>query len=109
MEELKLYQKSYDFLIWVFAKTEGFPKSKRFSIGQRLENLFLDFIVLVNNLHYIKEKKRKLIKISAIFDEIKLMLKLCYDTKLISQKSFAFSLGYTEEIGSMIGGFIKKL
>ncbi len=52
MNELKLYQKSYDFLIWMFAKTDGFPKSKRFSVGQRLENLFLDFIVLAYDLHY---------------------------------------------------------
>jgi hypothetical protein len=91
MDELQLYQKAYDFLLWVFNKTDGFPKSKRFSVGTRLENLFLNFIVLVNSLQYTKEKKRKLIKCSALFDEIKLMFKLCYDTKLISQKNFAFT------------------
>jgi len=35
--ELKLFQRTYDFLVWVFAKTDGFPKSKRFSVGLRLE------------------------------------------------------------------------
>jgi hypothetical protein len=76
MEELQLYQKSYDLLLWVFTKTDGFPKSKRFSVGQRLENLFLDFIVLLHSLSYAKDgKRRKLVLASAIFDEIKLMAK----------------------------------
>jgi hypothetical protein len=35
MSELKPFQKTYDFLVWVFAKTDSFPKSKRFSVGQR--------------------------------------------------------------------------
>jgi hypothetical protein len=26
MSELLLYQKSYDFLVWIFNKTDGFPK-----------------------------------------------------------------------------------
>jgi hypothetical protein len=108
MSELKLFQKSYDFLIWVFTKTDGFPKSKRFSIGQRLENLFLDFIVLVNGLAYTRKRERKIVEISAIFDQIKLLLRLAHDTKLLSRDSFAFSLGFTEEIGAMIGGYMKQ-
>ena len=107
MSELKLFQKTYDFLVWVFAKTDGFPKSKRFSMGQRLENLFLDLIVLMDALPYSKRRERLLLRISGIFDQIKLLMRLALDTRLLSRDSFAYSLGYSEEIGAMIGGFLK--
>jgi hypothetical protein len=94
MSELKLFQKSYDFLVCVFTKTDGFPKSKRFSIGQRLENLFLYFIVMVDGLLYTKKRERKLLEISAIFDQIKLILRLAHDTRLLSRDSYAYSLGF---------------
>jgi hypothetical protein len=43
--DLILYKKMYDFLVWYFNKTDSFPKSKRFSIGQRLENLLLNYFI----------------------------------------------------------------
>jgi hypothetical protein len=41
-DDFLLYKKSYDLLVWSFNKTNGFPKSKRFSIGKRLEDKLLD-------------------------------------------------------------------
>ena len=107
MSELVRFQKAYDFLVWVFAKTDGFPKSKRFSIGQRLEVLLLDLVVLLNGLQYSKERARKLFRVSAAFDEIKLLMKHSHDTRLISRDSFAYSLHFADEIGAMIGGLLK--
>ena len=108
MSELLLYQKSYDFLVWVFNKTDGFPKSKRFSVGQRIENLLLDYIVLVNRFQYSKKGEKSAAAISVKFDEIKLMVKICYDTKLIGHNSFAYAVQCCNEIGAMIGGLMKS-
>ncbi len=107
MSDLKLYQKSYDLLVWIFNKTDGFPKSKRFSVGQRLENLLLDFISLLNKYQYSKKQEKSLIVISQKFDEIKLLLKICHDTKLLSHGSFAYTIDICGEIGAMIGGLVK--
>ena len=107
MSELILYQKSYDFLVWVFNKTDGFPKSKRFSIGQRLETVLLDYITLVYKFKYSRKTYKSGLAISAKFDEVKLLIKICYDTKLISKNSFAYAMNSSDEIGAMIGGIIK--
>ncbi len=108
MSELLLYQKSYDFLVWMFNKTDGFPKSKRFSIGQRIENLLLDYMVLVYQFQYSKKGEKSVFALSAKFDEIKMMVKICYDTKLLGHGSFAYAVERCDEIGAMIGGLIKS-
>ncbi|HSV97790.1 MAG TPA: four helix bundle protein [Spirochaetota bacterium] len=109
MSELVPFQKSYDFLVWMFNKTDGFPKSKRFSIGQRLENALLDHISLVYRFKYSKNREKTLFVLSAKFDEIKLLLKICYDSRLIAKNSFAFAMKQCDEIGALIGGLIKSL
>lgn len=108
MSELLLYQKSYDFLLWVFNKTDGFQKSKRFSIGRRLEELMLDFIVLIHRYRYTKKERKSAFALSLKFDEIKLLLKICYDSRLFGSNAFAFSVKSCEEIGAMIGGLIRS-
>ncbi|HPS58020.1 MAG TPA: four helix bundle protein [Spirochaetota bacterium] len=108
MSELKLYQKSYDFMLWLFNKTDGFPKSKRFSVGQRIENTMLEFVIMLNNLQYSKPNRRELYMLSVKFDEVKLLVKISYDAKLIAKNSFAYAVERCDEIGSMLGGYIKS-
>jgi len=108
MSELKLYQKSYDFMLWLFSKTEGFPKSKRFSVGQRIENTMLEFVLMLNRIQYSSPNKRELYLLSAKFDEIETLVKICYDAKLIAKNSFAYAVERCDEIGSMLGGYIKS-
>jgi len=109
MSELKLFQKSYDFMLWLFNKTDGFPKSKRFSVGQRVENTVLEFVLMLNNIQYSKPDKRELIRLSVKFDEIKMLIKICYDAKLIAKNSFIYAVERCDEIGSMLGGYIKSV
>jgi hypothetical protein len=107
LSELLLYQKAYDILIWMFNKTDGFPKSKRFSIGARIEAKLLDMITGIYRLQYAKDGSRLLHKVSLEFDEIKLLLKISHDAKLMSRDSFAYAAGLCGEIGGMIGGLLK--
>lgn len=37
MEDLKIYQKCYDLLLYVFPIVNGFPKAQRFVLGQQIQ------------------------------------------------------------------------
>ena len=93
----------------MFQKTDGFPKSKRFSIGSRIESKLLDMITGIYRLQYMKDGSRLLHRVSSEFDEIKLLMKISYDAKLLSKDSFAYASGLCGEIGSMIGGLMKAV
>ena len=81
MSELIVYQKAYSLLLDVFARTDGFPKSKRFSLGQRLESRLLDMITMLHGYRYVRNKVARAVEISACFDEVKLLLKIAHDAK----------------------------
>ena len=39
-----MFVKTHDFLLWLFAHTGKFPKARRHTLTNRLENALLDFL-----------------------------------------------------------------
>lgn len=87
------------------------PKSSRYTLGQRIENKFLDLLELSYTAYFI-EKEQKVEKIAGcIFhlDTLKFLISIAWETKLISHKQYedlALKLG---EIGKMLWGWKKSL
>lgn len=49
--------KTYDLVLWLIQKVEKFPKSYRFSVGQRLIDTGLDLLLLLVDAAYRKDKR----------------------------------------------------
>ena len=49
--------KTYDLVLWLVQKVEKFPKSYRFSVGQRLVDTGLDLLLLLVEAAYRKDKR----------------------------------------------------
>ena len=48
--------KAYDFLLWLLPKVEKFPRSYRFSVGERMTEAGLDLLVSVTEAAYSRDK-----------------------------------------------------
>ncbi len=107
MENLKILDKTFDFVKWYFAHTEKFPKSKRFSVAVRVENNLLD--VLENLVHVAVSKERlgHLVKINEILDVVRILTRLCFEMKFINVGSYEYAAKQIDEIGKMTGGWIR--
>ena len=66
LDDLIIYQKTYDFILWLHPVVNKFPKSQRFVLGQRIENKTLDFIhsMIVANaarqVRYLEASERRI-------------------------------------------------
>ena len=108
MQELIIFKKSYDFSIWLMNHCNKFPKSHRFSVAVKLENgilAFLRYISLANH----RAKKQPLLHLA---DEellmLRIFLRLSHDLKFISTSSYEYGSKQLEEIGKMLGGWLKS-
>ena len=52
--------KAYDFVLWLVQKVENFPKSHRFTIGERLVANGLDLLTLLVEASYTRQKRELL-------------------------------------------------
>jgi hypothetical protein len=80
-------QEAYEFSIWLIRKVENFPRSYRFSVGDRLVQGILDLLLRLNRLRFL--------------------LRLAKDLNLLNVDSYGHAAERVEEIGRMVGGWRK--
>ena len=87
------------------------PKDRRYTIGARIENKFLD--LLENSyLAYFIAREKKTEKISEcilILDTLKFIISIAWEAKLISSSKYQEIAIKLEEIGKMLGGWKNSL
>jgi len=110
---LPIVQRIYGFYKTFHSYLGKFPKSEKYTLGQTIESntlKMLEEILLVGNSSIDPSlKKDKLILASSKLDLIKLLIRLSYDIKAIDQKGYIALEEMLQEIGKMLGGWIRSI
>jgi four helix bundle protein len=108
ISNLKVFKKSYDFLLWIYPVIKKFPKSEKYTLGEKIKNCILD---LLENIIYFCKNKNKLKylqKIDLNLEKLRIFIRIGKDLNIISFKKYDFAEKQITDIGLLIGGLIKK-
>ena len=95
----------------VFYKySQKFPKKDRYTIAQKAESNILETLELLFLANSKTTKSRLLIlnKVDVKLKILKVLIRLAYDIKAIDQKTYIRLQAQLQEIGRMLGGWIKQ-
>ena len=86
------------------------PKHTRYSLGRKIDELFLGVIenVLAAAGSKPNDKCEHLSKASSKLDLLKFFLQIAWEVKAISDKKFLLLSENLVEIGKMLGGWMKS-
>ncbi|OGZ63076.1 MAG: hypothetical protein A2639_02865 [Candidatus Staskawiczbacteria bacterium RIFCSPHIGHO2_01_FULL_34_27] len=107
-----IIHKIYDFYKEMHKKIEKFPKTSRYSLGQKIENSILDLLetIYLANIQIKTLREPVLHKASAKCELVKILIRLAYDTGVIDNTStYVSAQAKMQEIGKMLGGWIKYM
>ena len=92
-------------------RTASFPKSHRFTFGERMDNLALDCIELCLEAIYqpAAGKRAPLKRLNLQLEKLRIFWRMVSDKKWISLNQLAFVVTKIDEIGRMVGGWLKTL
>ena len=108
IDDLIIYQKTYDLILWIFPIVNKFPKKQRFVLGQQIENELLEIIkdiILANNE---RNKTEILKRISIRLDTLRTLIRLAKDLRFLSIKHYENAAIKMNEIGKLLSGWTKK-
>lgn len=108
--DFPIFQKIYETYKRFYCYLVNFPKKDKYTLGQRCENALLDFletIVIAGGLSKT-EKFPVLQKASTKLDLAKIFIRLCKDLKILDNKKYLELESSLQEIGRMLGGWIKS-
>ncbi|MGA3025731.1 MAG: diversity-generating retroelement protein Avd [Bryobacteraceae bacterium] len=100
-------QKAYEFSLWLVRKVENFPRSYRFSVGDRLVQGVLDLLLRLVDAAYSREKGGILMEVNGMLNRMRFLLRLAKDLNLLTMDSYGYAAERVEEIGRMVGGWRK--
>ena len=106
--DLLVIKKGYDFSKWLLQHTGKFPKSYRFSLAAKLENAILDFIELATVANMRRDKLPLLKKADEALARLRLLFRLSYEMRFVNLKSYEFGSKQVNELGRLLGGWIKR-
>ncbi len=98
------------YAIWQNYLTH-FPKANRYTIGSKIDILFLEAIeyTFLASYTHTEEKRSLLNKSISKVDLVKLLLQLSWEIKALDNKKYAHLAENFAEIGKMLGGWKKQL
>lgn len=98
----------YDFYNKLTQAITSFPKTKRYTLGQKLDNVTLDIFELLFSVPLNPNKTSALQKMSIKLDLLKILLRLAKDNQCLRDKDYLILQANLQEIGKMLGGWIRK-
>ena len=86
-----------------------FPKGKRYTLGQKIDQILLEIIELIITAGYLarEQKLPVLKKIGIKLDVIKILLRLSNEIKCLDNNKYQQIISNVLEVGKMLGGWIK--
>ena len=107
-EDLPIFVRWVDFVKWLLPTTEKFPKRVRFSFTNRIDNLALDVVEDLVAARYSRHKADPLKAVNLKLERLRVLLRLCHDLELLPHRSYEYSVRSLDEVGRMVGGWIKQ-
>ncbi len=107
-KELPIFVKWLEFLKWFLPTLEKFPKKFRFTLSTRMENLSLELVELLIEAKYSKEKGVFLRKANLNLEKIRILMRISHELKIMPTKSYHFASKQINEVGTMLGGWMKS-
>lgn len=88
-----------------------FERTSRFSLGNRVDGLFIALIEQLFLAKYAKPEQKQafLQKASILLDLLKFLLQVSWEIKCITHKDFGLLSTPIQETGKMIGGWLKDI
>ena len=106
MKEALLLEKVYVLLIWVAERVAKFPKDYKYTIGNRLSSRSFDLLEECIAA-YSGSEKSAVRKVSGTLDCVRYYIRFSKDLKLITVDQYGFACEKVNEIGKMVGGWLK--
>jgi four helix bundle protein len=108
-EEYPVIKKMYDLTVEFTLRVRDFPRDTRFILGDRvLTNCYAILEGLIE-ARYTPKRGNILRVLNIKLEKLRFQTRLCKDLKIISVKQYGKLCELLDEVGRMIGGWIKSL
>ena len=104
----KVIDDCHELLRWLIPLLDKFPRSRRFTLGERLESGLLAVLEDCVEAAYSKNKRPQLNSANRRLSSVRHLWRLAFELRVISQKRYFHGSQQLVDIGAQIGAWRKS-
>ena len=108
-ESDNLLTKMQDLLVYLIPQLNKFPRDQKFVLGDRIETKLLDVQEDCLRAYYSRDKRGHLLEANLQLEVARHLVRLANALKLFSNHTYGVLAEKMDEVGRMIGGWLKSV
>ena len=109
MKQSPIFTRTYDLLRWLIPATVKFPRHQRFVLAESLQKDALRFQEQIIRAAYSPQPRPWLEDADATLAVLRTQLRLAHDLALLSRGQYRHAAAMVNEVGKLLGGWLKKV
>ncbi len=101
-------QSCHELLLWLIPQLDKFPRSRRFTLGERLETGMLDVLELLVESAYTRNKEAPLKRANLRLEVVRHVWRLAHELKVTATRQYEYGAKLIDELGRQIGGWLRS-
>ena len=108
-ESDNILTKLQDLLVYLMPQLNKFPRDQKFVLGDRIETKLLDVQEYCLRAYYSRDKRGHLLEANLQLEVARHLVRLANALKLFSNHTYGVLAEKMDEVGRMIGGWLKSV
>jgi len=97
----------YQFMLWVTGIIVKFPKSYKFNIGDRIQDMVINLLMITIEATYTRERAPHSRRAQIFLEQLRFLFRLSFDLRLINDAAYEYAARQIDQIGRGLGGWRK--
>jgi hypothetical protein len=106
--DMLIIARTYDLVVWSCRHIAKFPRSYRVTLGDRLEVRLYGVLDQLIQAKYTRDRQPILRSVNLDLELLRFQFRLAKDLQCLSVDSYGYATRTVNEIGQMVGGWLKK-
>ena len=100
-------ERMQQFLVWLVPTVEKFPRSQKFTLGDRIQSTALDVLERIIEATYTRARAKSLNAANLGIEKLRVLFRLAANLRVLDLRRYEFAARSLDEVGRLIGGWIR--
>ena len=101
-------QSCHELLLWLIPQLDKFPRSRRFTLGERIEDGLLEVLELLVEAAYTRNKDTSLRRANLKLEVVRHLWRLAHELKVMATRQYEHGARLIDDVGRQIGGWLRS-
>jgi len=101
-------QSCHDLIRWLVPQLDKFPRNRRFTLGERLEQALLEVLELLVEAAYSRDKQAALRRANLRLEMARHLWRLAHELEVIASKRYEHGARLMNDVGRQVGGWLRS-